>query len=79
VKIIVIVHDAGNSAQMSFSSTHTKFSNRGRTSAFLMRANEHYAANLGGVNTQLRAQSCPSNQNARLVVEIFIQNTTTDG
>jgi hypothetical protein len=29
-----------------------------------MRANEHYAANLRGVNNaQLRAQSCPSNQN----------------
>ncbi len=28
-----------------------------------MRANEHYAANLRGVNAQLRAQRCPSNQN----------------
>jgi hypothetical protein len=50
VKIIVIVHHVGNSAQMSFSSAHTKFPNWGRTSAFLTCANEHYAANLRGVN-----------------------------
>jgi hypothetical protein len=61
VKIIVIVHYAGNSAQMSFSIAHTKFPNQGRTNAFLMHTNEHYVANLGNVNAKLRAQSCPSN------------------
>jgi hypothetical protein len=60
VKITVIVHHAGNSAQMSFSSTHTKFPNQGRTNAFLTHANELYAANLRGVHAQLCAQSCPS-------------------
>ncbi len=69
VKIIVIVHHVGNSAQMSFSSAHTKFSNLGCANAFLTRANEHYAANLRGVNAQLRAQSCPSNQNTKWVNE----------
>jgi hypothetical protein len=63
VKIIVIVHHTGNAAQMSFPSTPTKFSSRGRTNAFSTRANEHYAVNLRGVNAQLRVQSCPSNQN----------------
>jgi hypothetical protein len=60
MKIIVVVHQAGNSAQMSSSSVHTKFSNQGRTNAFLTPANEHCAAHLRGVNAQLRAQSCPS-------------------
>jgi hypothetical protein len=47
---------------MSFSSAHTKFQHQGcSTNAFLRRANEHYAADLRGVNAQLRAQSCPSN------------------
>jgi hypothetical protein len=64
IKIIVIVHHAGNSTQMSPSRTHTKFPNQGWTNLFLTRtANEHYAANLRGVNAQLRAQSCSSNQN----------------
>jgi hypothetical protein len=61
MKIIVIVHNEGNSAQMSFSSTHTKFPNQGQTNAFLTCANEHYAANLGSVSAQLRTQGCPSN------------------
>jgi hypothetical protein len=34
VKIFAIVHHAGNSAEMSFSSSHTKFSNQGCTNAF---------------------------------------------
>jgi hypothetical protein len=63
VKIIGIVHHTGNSAQRSISSTHTKFSNWGSTNTLLMHANKHYTANLCGVNVQLRAQSCPSNQN----------------
>jgi hypothetical protein len=37
--------------------------NWGRTNAFSTWANEHYPANLHGVKTQLRAQSCMSNQN----------------
>jgi hypothetical protein len=63
MKITVIVHLVGHSAQMSFSSAHTKFPNQGSTNAFLTGANEHYGANSGGINTQLGAQSCPSNQN----------------
>jgi hypothetical protein len=63
VKIIVTVHQAGNSAQMSFPRAHTKCRNQGRTNAFSTCANEHYAVNLYGVNAQLRAQSCPRNQN----------------
>jgi hypothetical protein len=43
---IVIVHHAANSKQMSFSSAHMKFANRGCTNTSFMRANEHYAANL---------------------------------
>ncbi len=77
VIIIVIVHHAENSAQMSISSAHAKFANPGRTNAFLMRANEHYAVNLRGVDAQLRAQTCPSNRNTghpefRLDILIFI-------
>jgi hypothetical protein len=58
VKIIVIVHHVGNSAQLSISSTHTKFPNRGRTNAFSTCTNEHYTANvrsvkLSSVNAQL--------------------------
>jgi hypothetical protein len=67
VKIIVIVHHTGNFSHMSFSSTHTKFPNKGRTNAFLTHANEHYEANLGGVNAQLRAQSCLTNKNTGTV------------
>ncbi len=64
VKIIVIVHHVGNSAQLSISSTHTKFPNRGRTNAFSTCTNEHYTANvrsvkLSSVNAQLWYQSCP--------------------
>jgi hypothetical protein len=55
-KSFVIVHHSENSAQMSFSSGQTKFLNPGHTNAFLTRANEHYAANLRGVNTHLRAK-----------------------
>jgi hypothetical protein len=62
MKIIVIVHHLENSGQMSFSSAYTKFPNQGRTNAFVTRANEHYATSSRGVNAQLRAQSCPSNQ-----------------
>jgi hypothetical protein len=58
---VVIVHHSENSAQMSFSSAQTKFPNQGGTNAFLSRANEHSAANLRGVNTDLRAKSCPRN------------------
>jgi hypothetical protein len=54
VEIIVIVHGTENSAQMSFSSAHKKFQNQGRTNVFLTLASEHYAANLRGVNAQLR-------------------------
>jgi hypothetical protein len=64
-KSFVIVHHSENSAQMSFSSAQTKFLNPGHTNAFLTRANEHYAANLRGVNTRLGAKSCPRNQNSR--------------
>ncbi len=39
VRIIVLVHHVGNSAQMSFSSANTKFPNRCRTNTFLTRAN----------------------------------------
>jgi hypothetical protein len=56
VSIILVVHHAGISAQMSFSRADTKFPNRGDRNAFLTRANEHYLANLRGVNAQLRAQ-----------------------
>jgi hypothetical protein len=63
-KSFVIVHHSEYSAQMSFSSAQTKFLNPGHTNAFLTRANEHYAANLRGVNTHLRAKSCPRNQNS---------------
>jgi hypothetical protein len=52
VKIFVIVHHTGKSAQMSFSSTHMKLRNLGPTNAFLTRANEHYAANVCNVNAQ---------------------------
>jgi hypothetical protein len=52
VKIIVIVHQAGNSVQMSFSSAHKKFPNQDHTNAFLTSANKHYVANLRGVNAQ---------------------------
>jgi hypothetical protein len=46
VKIFVIVHHTGNSAQMSFSSTHTKFPYLGCTNVFLTTANEHYAMSM---------------------------------
>jgi hypothetical protein len=50
MEIMVIVHHAGNSAQVSFSSAHTKlFQNQGHTSPFLEPANENYVANLHGV------------------------------
>ncbi len=68
MKIIVIVHHAGNSGQMSISSAHTKFPNQGPTNAFLMCTNEHYAANLHGHNTQYRPQSCLSNQKTGLAI-----------
>ncbi len=60
-EITVIFHHTGNSLQMSFSSGHTKFPNRGRTNTFLTCASEHYPANLRSVNAQLLAQSCLSN------------------
>jgi hypothetical protein len=63
VKIIVIVHHMRNSARMSFSSAHTKFPNQGRTNVFLTCTNEHYAANLRGVNAVLGTQSCLSDRN----------------
>jgi hypothetical protein len=57
-KSFVIAHHSENPAQISFSGAQTKFLNPGHTTAFLMRTNEHYAANLRGVNTHLRAKSC---------------------
>jgi hypothetical protein len=76
VKITVIVHHAGNSLQMSFSSAHTEFPNQGRTNVFLTHANEHYAANLRSVNAQLRAQSFLSNQNTE---DKPLKSHTSDG
>jgi hypothetical protein len=55
-KTSLIVHHSENSAQMSFSSAQTKFLNPCHTHAFLTHANEHYAANLRGVNTHLCAK-----------------------
>jgi hypothetical protein len=59
----VIVHHLGNSAQISFSSTHTIFPNQCCTNASLTHANKDYTANLRGVIAKLRSQSCPRNQN----------------
>jgi hypothetical protein len=82
VKIIGIVHHEWNSTQMSFLSPHTKFQNREHTNAFLMRANDYYAANLLGVNAQLHAQSCSSNRNTGCLLLIknktFATNKTLD-
>jgi hypothetical protein len=73
----VIVHYSENSVQMSFSSAQTKFLNPpDHTNAFLTRANEHYAANLRGVNTHLRAKSCPRNQHSGYIAFGFIIGTT---
>jgi hypothetical protein len=59
-RLIPLVHEnccncdsQGKSTQMSSSSTHTKCPNRGRANTFLTCTNEHYAANLCGVNAQL--------------------------
>ncbi len=76
VKIIGIVHHEWNSKQMSFLSPHTKFQHREHSNAFLMRANDYYAANLLGVNTQLYAQSFPSNRNTACLLLLLMKNKT---